>query len=358
MKRIVFISALFLISCGKKVVTIKPVMAPISESVYASGLVKSLHQYQAFAPVNGILQDILVEEGDTVKKGATILTITNDASKINEENAALSAQFSTLESNQGKIKEAQQALIFAKRKLENDSVLLARQQALWQQSIGSKVDLEQKELAFQNAQTALFSAQVKYDDLKRQLKLNAAQTQKNWQLASKLVGDFTLRSEIDGIVYQLPKQKGEIVSPQTVLAIIGDATNFILEMQVDENDILKITKGMKVLITMDSYKGKVFEAKITKVYPLMNERSKSFVVEASFIQSPEKLFPNVSFEANILLNTKEKALLIPREYVVNDSFVMKKNGEKIRINTGLKDYKMVEILSGISAEDELMKPSK
>ncbi len=71
--------------------------------------------------------------------GTAILTINNDASKINEENAALSAHFSTMAANQGKLNEAQQALVFAKRKLQNDSILLVRQQVLWQQSIGSKV---------------------------------------------------------------------------------------------------------------------------------------------------------------------------------------------------------------------------
>ncbi len=171
---------------------------------------------------------------------------------------------------------------------------------------------------------------MKYEDLKRQLTLNAVQTNKNWQLATKLAGDYTLRSEIDGIVYQLPKPKGEIVSPQTVLSVIDDAKNFILEMQVDENDILKISKGMKVLITMDTYKGKVFEAKVSKIDPLMNERNKSFVVEASFTNLTEKLFPNVSFEANILLETKEKAMLIPRDYVLNVSFVMKKRVKRFK----------------------------
>lgn len=139
MKRLLYLGAFLLFSCSKKVDTVKPIISPISESVYASGVIKSMNQYQAFAPVNGIIQKILVEEGDTVLHGTAILTINNDASKINEENAALSAHFSTMAANQGKLNEAQQALVFAKRKLQNDSILLVRQQVLWQQSIGSKV---------------------------------------------------------------------------------------------------------------------------------------------------------------------------------------------------------------------------
>lgn len=358
MKRLLFISSLFLISCSKKAETIKPVLAPISESIYASGLVKSQNQYQAFATVNGIIQDVLLQEGDTVKKGTAILTIVNDAQRLSKENAELAANFADLNVNQGKLNDAQQNIELTQRKLKNDSSLLARQQVLWQQNIGSKVELEQRELAFQNSKSALFSARVKFEDLKRQLVLNAAQSQKTLQISSRLASDFTLRSDIDGIVYQLPKKKGELVTAQTPLAIIGDAQHFVLEMQVDEYDILKVEKGLKVLVTMDSYKGKVFDAVVTKIDPLMNERSKTFLVEATFTEAPKRLYPNVSFEANIILQTKDKALLVPRTYVINDSFVLKENGEKVGVKTGLKDYKMIEILSGISAEDELINPAE
>ena len=145
---------------------------------------------------------------------------------------------------------------------------------------------------------------------------------------------------------------------QTPLAVIGDAKNFILEMQVDEFDILKIRKGLIVLVTLDSYKGKVFEASVTKINPLMNERSKTFLVEAEFLKQPELLYPNITFEANIVLQSKEKALLIPRNFVQNDTLVFKSNGDKVVVKTGLRDYQKIEILSGISAEDELIKPTE
>jgi multidrug efflux pump subunit AcrA (membrane-fusion protein) len=348
-----FVTLLFLLSCGKKSDTITPISSSITESIYASGTVKSNNQYQAYATVNGVIKEIFVEEGDLVKKGTAILSIVNDAQQLSKENAQLAANFADLGSNQAKLNDALQNLELAQRKLKIDSSLFVRQQNLWQQNIGSKVDLEQKELGFQNAKSALYSARVKYSDLKRQLELNAAQSQKNYQIASKLASDFTLLSDIDGVVYSLPKKKGELVSPQNPLAIIGDAQHFELEMQVDEYDILKVKKGMKVLLTMDSYKGKVFEALISKIDPLMNERTKTFLVKANFVNQPELLYPNVSFEANIILQTKEKAILIPRNYLINDSFVLKSNDEKVRVKTGLKDYKMIEIVEGIGVEDEL-----
>lgn len=358
MKKLLFIPLLFAFGCKDKVEKIKPTEESISESIYASGIAKSKNQYQAYATVNGIIENIFVTEGDSVKKGDPIISISNETQKLNKENAELAAQFADVNANQGKLNEVKQLIDLSRNKMRNDSALFFRQKNLWQDQIGTKVELENRELAYQNSKNAYYSSLVRYDDLKRQLDFNSQQSKKNLMISSKLEGDFTLRSEIDGIVYSLPKSKGEIVGLQTPLAIIGDARNFILEMQVDEFDILKIKKGLPVLITLDSYKGRVFEAKVTKIDPLMNERSKTFVVEAEFLQKPEVLYPNVTFEANIVLQTKEKALLVPRNYLIGDTMVAKANGDKVRVKTGLRDYKKIEILSGITANDELIKPTE
>jgi multidrug efflux pump subunit AcrA (membrane-fusion protein) len=129
-------------------------------------------------------------------------------------------------------------------------------------------------------------------------------------------------------------------------------------MQVDEYDILKIKKGQSVIVTLDSYKGQTFEAKVTKINPLMNERSKTFIVESEFVKAPELLYPNTSFEANVVLFSREKALLIPRSCLIRDSLVIKSNGDTIKVKTGLKDYQKIEILSGITAADELLIPKE
>jgi multidrug efflux pump subunit AcrA (membrane-fusion protein) len=168
--------------------------------------------------------------------------------------------------------------------------------------------------------------------------------------------DFTLKSEMNGLVYSLNKTKGELVGPQTSLAVIGDATIFILEMQVDEYDILLVKKGLKVLVKLDSYKNKVYEAKVSRINPLMDERSKTFLVEAEFVDPPQRLYPNITFEASILIQSKSKAMLIPRNYLLHDSMVLKVNGDTVIVKTGLKDYQKIEILSGITEKDELLKP--
>lgn len=347
---------LYFVSCKSKKEKIKPTVNNISESVYASGIIKSKNQYQAYATVNGIIQTIFVSEGDTVNIGTPLLSISNETQKLIKENAELAEKFTNINANQGKINEAKLVVELSKNKMKNDSALYFRQKKLWDQQIGSKVELEQKELVYQNSKTSYYSSVVKYEDLIRQLNFTFEQSKKNLEISSKQESDFTLKSEIKGVVYNLLKSKGEVVGLQTPLAVIGANKQFILEMQVDEYDIFKIKNEMLVLVSLDSYKGKVFEAKVTKIYPIMNERSKTFLVEAEFTQAPQTLYPNITFEANIVLQSKKNVIIIPRNYLLNDSIVLKANGDKVVVKTGLKNYQHIEILAGISANDELLKP--
>jgi HlyD family secretion protein len=107
---------------------------------------------------------------------------------------------------------------------------------------------------------------------------------------------------------------------------------------------------------MDSYKGKTFEAVLTRILPLMNEKTKSFTAEAVFVNSPDLLYPNLTFEANILIRTKENALTVPRNYLSEDSKLYLKSGKTVNVSTGLKDYQKIEITSGLKGDEEIILP--
>ena len=182
------------------------------------------------------------------------------------------------------------------------------------------------------------------------------QAQKNLQITQSNESDFTVTSNINGKVYSMLKEQGEMVNTQTALAIIGDATDFIIELQVDEYDITVIRPGQQVKISMDSYKGQVFDALITKINPILNERTKTATVEAVFVNPPTALYPNLSLEANIILQVKENVLTLPRQYILNDQYVINKAGDTLTIKTGVKDYLKAEILEGVSEQDVLIHP--
>lgn len=355
-----FLGVIFsgIFSCSSSEEKISPTRENISESVYASGLIRSRYQYQAYANANGIIQEIFVDEGDTVEVGTPILSILNEAARLNRENAELNRAYADRQANQTRLNDLEMSIAYSKTKYENDSLLLERQKRLRDQGIGTAVELEQRQLAFDNSKTAYETSKLRYQDLKREIDFNERSASKNLAITRALESDLVLKSEIKGRVYAILKEKGEMVNAQTPLAILGSATEYILEMQVDEYDIVNVSRGQRILVSMDSYRGQTFEGIVTKVNPIMDEQSKSFTVEGIFVDEPKVLYPNLTLEANIVIQTRENTLTLPRAFIINDQYVLSSSGDTVSVRLGIKDYQKAEILAGIDDHTELIKPQK
>ena len=141
MKTATFYLLLFMafLSCKKTQEKTHATTENISESVYASGIVKSKNQYQVFATVNGLIQKTLVSEGDYVKKGDPLFVIYNETSKLNSENAQIAADFADFSTKDDRLNELKVGIESAKKKVANDSMLWMRQKSLWAEGIGAKV---------------------------------------------------------------------------------------------------------------------------------------------------------------------------------------------------------------------------
>jgi len=270
----------------------------------------------------------------------------------------LAARFAEWNRQGERLNELKAAIETAKSKMLNDSILLVRQRGLWAQKIGSQVELEQRELAYTTSLNNYQAALSHYTDLQKQLDFAAAQSEKLLSISKTAAQDYIVRSQTDGRVYSIGKEAGEIVNPQSALAIIGAADDFVAELQIDESDIARIRAGQRVLLTLDSYKGEVFEAKISKIDPIMNERTRTFTVEAEFVKKPPVLYPNLTTEANVVIRTKENAVTIPRAWLIGDSLVVLEDKSTRRVEIGLKDYQKVEILGGLGANETILKPGK
>lgn len=353
-----YIIFLLFLSCSDKNQPIQPMEESITESVYASGTVKTIDQYQLYSTVNGIIEDVLVKEGELVKKGTPIYKINNDLVRLNTENARLAASYASEENNRNRLNELKASVDFAESKYNTDSSLFKRQEQLWNQGIGTRNELEQRQLAMENSATNLEVAKRKLEELERQIRFNANQAKKQLEISKTQQNDYIIKSESDGKVYRLLKEKGETVNMQQAIAIIGNDSEFMIELLADEFDIAKLKEGQKIIVSLDSYRGQVFPATLTRINPIMDERTRSFIVEATFDQAPEKLYPNLTVEASIIIQTKSKTLTIPRNYLVQDSFVMLENKERRKVLTGLMDYQKVEILDGLTTADKIIDPLK
>ena len=344
-------------SPGKEEVVF-PSRQTLTESVYASGYVRAKEQYEAFALATGPIQALFVSEGDTVHIGTPLLQIFNEQERLRRENAEISQFFAAPKATQTRLRELELAIELAKGTLANDSLLLLRQRHLWAQGIGTANELEQRELKFKSSSLAHQSARLNYQDLKRELEFTNQTASKNLAISKSLETSTLLKSKIEGIVYALPKEVGEMASPQTPLAILGRAGEFILELQVDEYDIVTIQKGQRVLVTLDSFKGTVFEAIVAKIHPIMDAKSKTFTVEAEFTTAPPGLFPNLSLEANILIQVHPNALVIPRNLLWGQNQVLTEDGDTLTVVLGIKTYEFVEILGGLKEKTGLIPPKR
>lgn len=350
---------LVLVSCGKKQDFILPLETKMTESVYSSVTIQPDSLYQVYAAVNGILDINLVEEGDLVAKGEPILQIINTSPKLNTENARLNVQLAN-ENYQGSfaiLRDIEDEMNAALLRFKNDSINFYRQENLWKQKIGSKLEYDTKKLNFELSTNQLQLLKTKYNRTKNELKTQLEQAKNSYKTSLINTKDFTVDSKINGKVYALLKNPGELVNTMEPIAAIGKEDIFLIEMLVDEVDIVKISLGLKALITLDAYGSDVFEAKISKIYPRKDERSQTFKIEAELTAPPKVLYPGLSGEGNIIIAEKEKTLTIPKEYLIEGNKVNTSDG-LMDVTIGLQNLDRVEILSGITKDTYLQKPEK
>lgn len=349
---------LSIFSCKKKRDTTHAIIKDITESVYASGKIKAAEQYAVFSTVNGILKQSFVKPGDTVQKGAPLFLLDDRASNLANENAKINLELSEENNkrNSDKLQELELAKEIAYNRFQLDSTVYIKQKHLWEQNIGTEIEFEQKKLAYQTSRSNYEITNSKYAQAKRQLATDAKLASNNYNITKKQQADYTIKSLMNGTVYDVLKEQGELVTPQTQLAVIGLSNQFIIELEIDEKDISRIKINQRIEINMDSYKGQVFEGLIISIYPIMNERTRTFTVKARFINQPPTIYPNLSVEANIIIHTKKNALVIPAAYLLNDSTVLLDDETPRSVKVGLQDYNYVEILEGIKPTDILFKP--
>ena len=296
-----------------------------------------------------------MDEGALVLKGETIMQIINNTPKLNSQNAkfALDLAKENYNGSAAILNSIEEEIAAAKLKYKNDSINYFRQKNLWDKSIGSKAEFDVKRLNYDLASNNLKLLRSKYNRTKNELLTAVKQAQNNYQTTLIATKDFAVKSKINGKVYALYKEPGEIVTTMEPLAAIGSSTNFIIEMLVDEVDIVQISEEQDVLINLDAYTGKVFKGKVSKIYPQKDERNQTFKVEAIFENPPEVLYPGLSGEANIIVATKDKVLTIPKAYIIDDNKVKTDDG-LVTITTGLQNMELIEVLSGIEAGDKII----
>ncbi len=353
-----FAASAILLACSSSEDKIRPNLQPITESVYSSVTIQPDSLYKAYASVGGLLETNFIEEGSSVTKGMALMQVINSNPKINAENARLSLELAkkNFSGRSALLSSIEDEIKAARLTLLNDSVNYCRQRNLWEQGIGSKIEYDTKKLAYELSGNKVSLLEAKYEQSKNELQTQLQQAENNYTASLITTGDFTVESKIDGKVYAIYKNPGEIVNTMEPLALVGSATDFVIELLVDEVDIVKLQRRQQVLVTLDAYNGQVFTAKVDKIFPKKDERNQTFLVEALFDEQPDVLYPGLAGEANILIDQKKEALIIPKQFLINGNRVKTDDGI-VEVELGLQSMDSVEVINGITSETWIYKPN-
>jgi multidrug resistance efflux pump len=319
-------------------------------------------EYTVYALSPGSVVKKLVKEGDAIKKGQLLYVINNtapaarlDAAKITYEKAQ-----ENVSSRSRILNDLKLALQNANIKFSNDSLQYFRLKNLWNQNVGTKSVLDNAETQYRMSLNEKKSAQEKYYSTVNDLNISLKNAQSSVATARNDLNNYMIRSESDGTIYQMMKEKGEAVRANEAVVLIGKSDDRLIRLSVDQQDINSVQPGQQVLLKTDATGDKIYNAKVVRVYPTMNEADQTFRVDAVFTGKDAQTYIHTSVEANIVIQTIQHALVVPVKSVMNGDSVKVKDGSKIRavaVKIGVRTLDEAQVLGGLDERSEVVTAS-
>ena len=343
--------------------TIHPVRKSIVEAVYASGFVAARNQYKVYALTDGNIVSKFHVAGDLVKTGDPLYLVQSQGptAKLSANSSAYALAMKNAKDNSPILQDLQLKINSAQTVLDNDQKTYDRYKNMYEANAISKSQFDQVATNLDVSKNNLKSAKEAYARTQDQLSVDAKNAEAQMASSGQDLSNYVLKSLVDGQVYETYKELGEAVRRNDAVALVGEKGAKYLQLAVDQQDIGKVKVGQIVEVKMDIASDKMYKAKVTKIYPNMNSNDQSFRVDADFIEDPGLQFINASVEANIILQTKEDALVLPRQVVKAGDEVEVKSGtgkKSVKVSRGLANMEEVEIVSGISEKDEVILPKE
>ena len=281
------------------------------------GNVQTKQNVLVYPEVPGILKEVLVKEGQQVKKGQILAVI---------DDGGLAQQVLLSQTNEQ----------LAKTTFE-------RQKRLWNEKIGS-------EIQFLQAKASYTSQKNTTNQLKQQLK------------------KFTVYAPFSGLIDDIFKEKGTVVAPgqRSELFRVINLSNMYIETDVPENYITSITKGKKVEVNFPIL-GKIVNSKIRQVGNFINPSNRSFKIEIGVPNQDLEIKPNLTAKLKLNDYTNTKAILIPQSIISENAegqqfiYVVKDKrennlaiAERLVIETGKTQGDFIEVTKNLNTDTEII----
>lgn len=280
--------------------------------------------------ISGTVTDVLVNVGDTVKKGQKLFTI------LNEDLTASTLQaLSSVHNAEINLNQARTNLVNAKKggsETERDRNILKEKIILAEQNL---------QVARINYQNALVDSNKRYVTSTSDGTINAINI-KNGDDLSRLSRNSANQAPI----------------------IIGDLKTLKAEIVVNEADIVNVALGQVAKMTLSAFDTQIFSGKVEKIDALgtITQGVVNYTVTVGFDTIDERFRPGMSVSAHILTEEKEDVIVVP-----NSALKVKKNKTYIQVlnpTTKLPEDRMIEmgianntdteIVSGINVGDDII----
>ena len=319
--------------------------------VTASGEIKPKNYINISADQIGRLTDILVKEGDRVRKNQVVARVESVQAKADVEasqaavNSALAdsaAAEAGLKAQDDAITTAQATIERSKADVDRTKTFLDRASDLLKDKLIAQQDFDQRKSDYDSAVAALRESQARLDQAKSQRAQTAAQlsssqrrvAQYQAQLArsSDILAKYNSVAPLDGIVTNLPVRVGETVVPGiqnstgSTIMTIADMSVITAEVKVDETDIVNVQLGQTADVTIDAMPNKVFKGHVTEIgntailrstgvaasqSAVSSQEAKDFKVVIALDNPPDDIRPGLSCTSKITTATRQSVVTVP-----------------------------------------------
>ena len=336
------------------------------EYVDVEGLVQPILTIKVNTREAGSVERIVTEEGSMMKKGDTILILTNpdlmreiEDQRDEWENQRYSYKEREIEMEQKSLALKQQALQtqYEMSRLQKSFGLEKEE---YKMGIKSKAQLEvsEDEYNYNLKKTALQMESLQQDSamtiIRKELLRNEMERgQKKFLRSMDRLEGLIVRAPIDGQLSYVNATPGQQVSSNSNIAEIKVLDQFKIHTQLSEYYIDRITTGLPATV---NYQGKKYPLKITKVVPEVKDRM--FDVDLVFTgEMPENVRVGKSFRVQIELGQPEDALVMPRGnfyQATGGQWIYKVNGDKavrVPLTIGRQNPQQYEVTEGLQGGD-------
>jgi HlyD family secretion protein len=305
--------------------------------VTASGEIKPTTYTNVTAQGFGRITEILVKEGDHIKKGDKLLLQDNvqASADVRAQEAAITSSEAAVQAANESYRAAQADLVSQQANMEKAKLDWERGQGLFKDGLIAKQDFDQRKTTYDAAAATVESSKARVLSLKAQLEQTRAQLSQSQAIETHqkdILSKTIYTSPINGIVSYLPEKVGDYVVPGiqnsngSFLMTLSDMSVVTAEVKVDETDIINIKMGQDADVTIDAIPGKVFKGRVTEIGSQATLRSsglattqsttstqeaKDFKVVIRLDSPPDNLRPGLSTTAKIKTAEKKNVVAIP-----------------------------------------------